>query len=716
MNTWVTRTYFVGLAACALVLASACKDQEEPTVEQVVDEFGIVAGSTDDFGKPTFDAVNAPEVAPGKADSVGGLRGPSVAIDAGPTAVWEVTRQWEDVDAEAGIAWGEGSGLTWEQKFESWVGSMEPVASDTTPDGFTFMLTTPWGKTLPAPALECAEVAIFLRVTFASWYNLPFYLEGVGPQGRVFFGHFGMRLGEERFARTPNFRDRYDDFSASAEMVRQDLDAWPSDPQLAAKKIPGSFDDAQPMLGEGAHTGAYFDEIFLNKRAGHFLITTLAYFGSIHLADTRNTFNVKPEAVTAGDVLVERWQATGIGHALLVMTSREAGEVDGQMTYEAELASGSMPRRQPVWESPGASKRSFMLDYTGGPDYANYGGGLKRWRVAKVVDGRWANVVSAQMQPEWINSSDTEAISARPEQFGELLVELSFEQKRDVLLGIIESKRKHLRRFPASCSARIGREEAFSDLYELMESERGWPMDRVDAEFRLLEDHVFAELEYGASKTCCWNSSNAQMYEIIMELNIKNQEDADMCVDVVVFKNRDDDADGYQLFREYAEQTGRGDQWRTWRADESCPQADVAEDTEADRVGASYCDAQVSVTPGDVNQRADFGANVDIPDADPAGIELTAELGDATPSTLLVNVEIEHTWRGDLVIELIRPDGERLELKGADSGDSSDDLSAAYDASALLDGGSVGGVWTLRVVDTFRADVGVLISASIDTF
>lgn len=715
MKTMMTGMQCLGLAACVLILASACQEQA-PEVERAVDEFGIVAGPTDGFGKPTFGAVNAPEVTPGKADSVGGLRGPSVMIDGGPTAVWEVTRQWEDVDAEEGVAWGAGSGLTWEQKFERWVGSMEPIASESTPGGFTFMLTTPWGKVLPAPVLECAEVAIFLRVTFASWYNLPFYLEGVGPQGRVFFGHFGMRLGEERFARTPNFRDRYDDFSADADMIRQDLGAWPSDPQLATKKIPGSFDDAQPMLGEGAYTGAYFDQIFLNKRAGHFLITTLAYFGSIHLADTRNTFNVKPDSVTAGDVLVERWQATGIGHALLVMRSREAGEVDGEMTYEAELASGSMPRRQPVWESPGASKRSFTLDYTGGPDYVSYGGGLKRWRVAKVVDGRWANVVSAQMQPAWIDSSDTGAISARPEQFGELLVELSFEQKRDVLLGVIESKREHLRRFPASCSARIGREEAFSDLYALMEAERDWSKDRVDSEFRVLEDYVFAELEYGQSKTCCWNSSNAQMYEIIMDLNIKNQEDADMCVDVVVFKNREDDADGYQLFREFAQQTDRGEQWRTWRADESCPQANVAEDTEAEHAGSTYCDAQIITTPGDIARRADFGANLDIPDADPVGLELTAELGDATPSTLLVHIEIEHTWRGDLAIELIRPDGERLELKGADSRDSADDVSVAYDASALLDGGSVEGVWTLRVVDTFQRDVGVLIQASIDTF
>ena len=52
-----------------------------------------------------------------------------------------------------------------------------------------------------------------------------------------------------------------------------------------------------------------------------------------------------------------------------------------------------------------------------------------------------------------------------------LLGEVSPEQKRDALLVLIEDNRNHLRLYPASCSARERREEAFKDLYELMQGE-----------------------------------------------------------------------------------------------------------------------------------------------------------------------------------------------------------------------------------------------------
>ncbi len=71
-------------------------------------------------------------------------------------------------------------------------------------------------------------------------------------------------------------------------------------------------------LFEGARAGAYMDEVFLNKRAGYFMLLTLAHFGSMHLASPRNTFNLKPESIQPGDVLLARWQRRSDGHTLVV--------------------------------------------------------------------------------------------------------------------------------------------------------------------------------------------------------------------------------------------------------------------------------------------------------------------------------------------------------------------------------------------------------------
>lgn len=702
------------ILASSIVLAAGCTEPggEEPAAQG--DEFGIVVEEAKEGEKATFDATGDEELVIGKADAITGRKGLPVSIDNEATSVWEVSNQWEDRNPAAGIAWGENSGLTWEQKYERWVESLDRTDAHGS-SRETFTLTTPWGKSLPAPALECAEVAIFLRVTFASWYKLPFFLEAADRDGRIYFGHFGMRREEGRFSRTPDFRTRYEDFSSLASSVI-DGGEWPSDSSLRNKKIPGSFDDAQPALGEDLHAGAYFDEIYLNKRVGHFLITTLAYFGSIHLADSRNTFNLKPEGIDSGDVLVERWQSTGIGHVLVIMEVDEAGVVDGEEKLEVEVASGSMPRRQPVWESSGASKRYFRLDYTGGPGYGQYGGGAKRWRIAKPIDGHWTNVVSEQSRDVWINSRSTDEIEARTQQFADLLIELSPEQKRDVLLDVIESKREHLRRYPASCAARIAREDAFDLLYTLMQDEYDLSPSEVDEQYRLLEDYVFAELDYSSSKTCCWNSSTGQMFDIAMEMNIELQESAMMCADVVVFMNRDDDGDGFQLFRDYAVSTDRGDQWVDWRADESCPQSGVAADTFAERQPTNFCELglenDVPVT-GDVSVFNFTERPVAIPDNDTDGVTLTLDVvEDGALGEVVLDLAITHTYRGDLEIELVHPGGERAMIKER-GWDSSDDVVDFFSVTAF-DGLDRKGTWTLHVRDLANLDTGEVVKAKLE--
>lgn len=687
---------------------------------------GVPDRDVNEWGQPTFSVSDNSEVAPGKDDAISGQRGLPTSVDNLATSVWDVRNAWEDTDTaaarQAGPAWGEDSGLSWDEKYQRWVDSLERIDSVggySTYD--TFMLKTPWGKQVPAPTLECAEVAIFLRITFASWYNLPFFMEARDAEGRVYFGHFGMRRDNGKFGSMPNFRDRYSDFSDRADSVR-DGGEWPSDSRLRELTIPGSFDDEQPQLGDGLHAGAYFDEIYLNKRVGYFMRLTLAWFGSINLADPVNTFNLAPASIRPGDVLVERWQQQGIGHTLIVMEADEVGttDVNGATVpqFEVEVASGSMPRRQPKWESSGASKRYFSLDATGGEGKESYGGGLKRWRITKEISGRWTNVVPAEYAAAWVNSTDHDAISGRLDTFRDILVELSPEQKRSVILELIESKRLHLQNYPASCAARIAREEAFDSLYELMADEYGMSADDVDAEYRRMADYVFAELEYDKSKTCCWNRSTPQMYEIVMDLNATAQADAEMCVAPIVFMNRDDGTDGFELFRQHAVELGRGDEWVEWSADESCPWEDIPEATVAEVDHTTYCELpgggqpepDEPVVTGD-RVTATFGAG-DIPDNDTGGLVVSSTVEAAGEITsAVVDVDISHTWRGDLEIVLVHPDGTELTLKTAD-GSSDADVNEQYEAAGLI-GKSAAGEYQLIIRDTAEVDTGTLNEASI---
>ncbi len=54
----------------------------------------------------------------------------------------------------------------------------------------------------------------------------------------------------------------------------------------------------------------------------------------------------------------------------------------------------------------------------------------------------------------YIRWSDKERRAARPGIFQDMLVTVPPEELRDELLSLIESKREHLRTYPASCSAR----------------------------------------------------------------------------------------------------------------------------------------------------------------------------------------------------------------------------------------------------------------------
>ena len=515
----------------------------------------------------------------GKADGVG-IPGLPVGTQA---EVWAVLNQWEDTDTAAaraaGIAWPADSGLNWDEKYQAWVQSLPK-------EGGTFALSTPFDKTLPAPKLDCADVALALRASFAAWYNLPFFMVSFDKGEPVYFGHFGIRTRHGRWNGMPNFTQ----FSDHSDMPPEQYQAqWPEDSTLRKRGVQAG--DDQPFLGEGARTGTYLDEIHLNKRAGRFIRLMLIFNGSMNLADSRNTFNLAGSALKAGDPVLWRWQALGVGHTM--MTIRVDEIADGKL--EAQSVWGNLPPTQPTWDGPIATKRNYTDEQGGGrdetTDYAPFNGGVKRFRVAKNLGGRWTNTWMKDDESSWINDNDHDAMHARIDELELLLGEVTPEEHRVALLGVIEQKREHLRNFPASCSARIKREKAFDDLYAVMEEHFGTSSADVDAEFRTFEDYVFAELVYEESKTCCWNSTTATMYETIMDLNHQRQEEAgDACVQPIVFKAVDGD---YDAFRQH---NSAG--WVAWSEDESCPQRNVQDDAEAMHGGLEYC-AWKEITSGD---------------------------------------------------------------------------------------------------------------------
>ncbi|MBQ1090410.1 S8 family serine peptidase [Streptomyces sp. B93] len=104
---------------------------------------------------------------------------------------------------------------------------------------------------------------------------------------------------------------------------------------------------------------------------------------------------------------------------------------------------------------------------------------------------------------------------------------------------------------------------------------------------------------------------------------------------------------------------------------------------------------------------------VSIPDAGTAiesPITVSGRTGNA-PSTLQVGVDITHTYRGDLVIDLIAPDGSAYRLKSASSSDSADNVVATYSVNAS--GETANGTWKLRVQDVYAQDTGRLNSWSL---
>lgn len=99
--------------------------------------------------------------------------------------------------------------------------------------------------------------------------------------------------------------------------------------------------------------------------------------------------------------------------------------------------------------------------------------------------------------------------------------------------------------------------------------------------------------------------------------------------------------------------------------------------------------------------------DIPIPDPGTASSSITiAGCGRAASATSTVSVNIQHTYRGDLIIDLIAPDGSSYRLKGISLLDGADNVITTYTVN--LSSEAADGTWRLQVRDAFRSDSGYI--------
>ncbi|MET9321015.1 M28 family metallopeptidase [Streptomyces sp. NPDC003038] len=135
---------------------------------------------------------------------------------------------------------------------------------------------------------------------------------------------------------------------------------------------------------------------------------------------------------------------------------------------------------------------------------------------------------------------------------------------------------------------------------------------------------------------------------------------------------------------------------------------DTALDRNADAIAYAVWNlgAATPVPPGPSFENT---ADVSVPDSPAAAvtspITVSGVSGNA-PATTKVDVNIVHTYRGDLVVHLIAPDGTAYLLKNSSGSDSADNVIASYTVNASSE--AANGVWKLQVKDVAAQDVGYI--------
>uniref|UniRef100_A0AAU2JRJ9 M28 family metallopeptidase n=1 Tax=Streptomyces sp. NBC_00049 TaxID=2903617 RepID=A0AAU2JRJ9_9ACTN len=134
---------------------------------------------------------------------------------------------------------------------------------------------------------------------------------------------------------------------------------------------------------------------------------------------------------------------------------------------------------------------------------------------------------------------------------------------------------------------------------------------------------------------------------------------------------------------------------------------DTALDRNADAIAYAIWNlgAATPVPPGPSFENT---TDVSIPDSPAAAVSSPITASGVTgnaPATTKVDVNIVHTYRGDLVVDLVAPDGTVYNLHNR-SGGSADNLVQSYTVNASSE--VANGVWNLRVKDAAAQDVGYI--------
>ncbi|MER7047815.1 M28 family metallopeptidase [Streptomyces jumonjinensis] len=134
---------------------------------------------------------------------------------------------------------------------------------------------------------------------------------------------------------------------------------------------------------------------------------------------------------------------------------------------------------------------------------------------------------------------------------------------------------------------------------------------------------------------------------------------------------------------------------------------DTALDRNSDAIAHAIWTLGTGATnpPGDVYENA---ADVAIPDNGPAvtsTVTVSGRTGNA-PAALPVAVDVKHTWRGDVVADLVAPDGTAYRLKNSSSNDSADNVIDTFTVDASSE--PANGDWKLRVQDVASQDTGYI--------
>ncbi|MEU5902527.1 MULTISPECIES: S8 family peptidase [Streptomyces] len=123
----------------------------------------------------------------------------------------------------------------------------------------------------------------------------------------------------------------------------------------------------------------------------------------------------------------------------------------------------------------------------------------------------------------------------------------------------------------------------------------------------------------------------------------------------------------------------------------------------------------LNVTGGTTNPPGKkFTNDTDYPIRDNATAEspvTVTEVPGNAPAALSVPVTIQHTYIGDLQVQLIAPDGTAYTLKGYGTGGSSDNINTTYTVNASSE--TANGTWKLRVSDNAAQDTGKIDSWSL---